>query len=233
MLPSDSVFERLRGALVVSCQAEPPSPFNSPERVADFARCAVMGGAAGIRTCGIEKTRAVLSAVDLPVIGLTKGVFPDGTVCITGSFDDFKDLASLGVHIIAVDGTPRRRAGGLTGPEYIARLRELYPGQLLMADIATLEDAIACREAGAHCVSTTLAGYTPETLSQASEGPSLQLLRACKAALDCPVFAEGRYNTPADAAEAIRSGAFSVVVGSAITRPQVITGWFAKAISDV
>ena len=181
----------------------------------------------------ISYTQRSISAVDIPVIGLTKSVFPDGTVCITGSFPDVEKLVSLGVHIIAVDGTPRRRAGGLTGPEFIARLRELYPGQLLMADIATPEDAIACRKAGAHCVSTTLAGYTPETLSQASEGPSLQLLRACKAALDCPVFAEGRYNTPADAAEAIRSGAFSVVVGSAITRPQVITSWFAKAISNV
>ena len=233
MSASDSVFARLKGGLVVSCQAEPPSPFNSPERVADFARCAAMGGAAGIRSCGIEKTRAVLSAVDLPVIGITKGSFPDGSVCITGTFEDVDALVSLGVHIIAVDGTPRLRAGGLTGPDFIACLREKYPSQLLMADIATLEEAAACRKAGAHCVSTTLAGYTAYTQEEASGGPSLGLLRSCSTTLDCPVFAEGRYNTPAEAAEAIRAGAYAVVVGSAITRPQVITSWFAKALGDV
>ena len=230
MLRSNSVFDLLRGRLVVSCQAEPPSPFDSPERVADFARCAVMGGAAGIRSCGVEKTRAILTAVDLPVIGLTKAKFPDGTVCITGSFEDVEALVGIGAHIVAVDGTFRKRAGGLTGPEYIARLRDLYPEQLLMADIATLEEARACRAAGADCVSTTLAGYTPDTLEEATGGPSLGLLQSCAAQLDCPVFAEGRYNTPAEAASALHAGAFAVVVGSAITRPQVITSWFVKAL---
>ena len=226
------VFAQLKGRLVVSCQAEPPSPFDLPERVADFARCAAMGGAAGIRTCGINKTRAVLSATDLPVIALTKGRFPDWTVCITGNFGDVEALARLGAHIIAVDGTFRLREGGLSGPQYIAALRKRFPQQLLMADISTFEEASACAAAGADCVSTTLAGYTPATLSEAEVGPSLPLVRECVAKLDCPVFAEGRYNTPAEAAEAIRAGAFAVVVGSAITRPQVITGWFVKALEN-
>ena len=232
MTRSDNIFQSLKGRLVVSCQAEPPSPFDSPERVADFARCAVMGGAAGIRTCGIEKARAVLSAVDLPVIALTKSSFPDGTVCITGTMDDVDALVSLGVHVVAVDGTLRLREGALMGPEYIARIRKRHPDQLLMADISTLEEAVLCRAAGADCVSTTLAGYTPETLSEASEGPSLALLRECVRTLDCPVFAEGRYNTPAEAAEAVRNGAYAVVVGSAITRPQVVTSWFVKALEQ-
>ena len=149
MTRSDNIFQSLKGRLVVSCQAEPPSPFDSPERVADFARCAVMGGAAGIRTCGIEKARAVLSAVDLPVIALTKSSFPDGTVCITGTMDDVDALVSLGVHVVAVDGTLRLREGALTGPEYIARIRKRHPDQLLMADISTLEEAVLCRAAGA------------------------------------------------------------------------------------
>ena len=143
MSRSNSIFDRLKGGLVVSCQAEPPSPFDSPERVADFARCAVMGGAVGIRPCGIEKTRAILSAVDLPVIGLTKAQFPDGTVCITGSFNDVEKLVSLGTHIIAADGTFRTREGGLSGPEYFSELRRLYPGTLLMADISTFDEAVA------------------------------------------------------------------------------------------
>ena len=227
------VFAALKGRLVVSCQAEPPSPFDSPERVADFARCAELGGAAGIRTCGIEKTRAVLAATSLPVIALTKGRFPDGTVCITGKEEDVAALVALGAHIIAVDGTFRLRGDGITGPQYIAALRDRFPHQLLMADISTLEEAVACEASGADCVSTTLAGYTPGTIAEAEGGPSLPLLRECVAALRCPVFAEGRYNTPADAAEGVRSGAFAVVVGSAITRPQVITSWFVNALQNV
>ena len=100
-----------------------------------------------------------------------------------------------------------------------------------MADISTFSEAEACVAAGASCVSTTLAGYTPDTLSQSEGGPSLELVRECSSALGCPVFAEGRYNTPAEAAEGIRHGAFAVVVGSAITRPHLITSWFVKAIS--
>ena len=226
----NNVFESLKGRLVVSCQAEPPSPFDNPRDVASFARCAIMGGASGIRSCGLEKIKAILSLTNLPVIGLTKAKFPDGTVCITGNFADVEALVAIGTTIIAVDGTFREREGGLTGPQFIAELRKRYPSQLFMADISTPEEALECRKAGADCVSTTLAGYTPQTRGQLSDGPSLKVLDECVAACDCPVFAEGRYNTPAEAASAIAHGAHAVVVGSAITRPQLITEWFVKAI---
>ena len=225
-------FSLLKHRLVVSCQAEPPSPFDNPEDVAKFAICARMGGAAGIRTCGVQKARAIMEAVDLPVIGLTKARFPDGTVCITGCLEDVRALIEAGVDIVAVDGTFRLREGGLTGPQYIACLRSMWPGQLFMADISTLEEALACRAAGADCVSTTLAGYTPQTLDQACGGPSLDLLKRCSEKLDCPVFAEGRYNTPAEAARAMQCGAHAVVVGSAVTRPHLITEWFVKAVEQ-
>jgi N-acylglucosamine-6-phosphate 2-epimerase len=230
MSSTNNIFASLKGHLVVSCQAEPPSPFDNPRDVASFARCAIMGGAAGIRSCGVEKIKAILEVTDLPVIGLTKGKFPDGTVCITGSFAEVESLVNIGTPIIAVDGTFREREGSLTGPQYIAALREKYPSQLLMADISTPEEALACRKAGADCVSTTLAGYTPATQHQSSDGPSLDVLEECVALCDCPVFAEGRYNTPAEAAMAIAHGAHAVVVGSAITRPHLITEWFVKAI---
>ncbi|MFZ9415961.1 MAG: N-acetylmannosamine-6-phosphate 2-epimerase, partial [Alphaproteobacteria bacterium] len=51
------------------------------------------------------------------------------------------------------------------------------------------------------------------------------------AGLGAPVFAEGRFNTPALAAAAMRAGAHAVVVGSAITRPEVVAGWFAAAVA--
>lgn len=232
MSSSSSIFDSLKGRLVVSCQAEPPSPFDNPRDMASFARCAIMGGASGIRSCGVEKIKAILDITDLPVIGLTKGKFPDGTVCITGNFADVDALVRIGTPIIAVDGSFREREGFQDGPQYITELRRRYPSQIFMADISTVEEALACRKAGADCVSTTLAGYTPGTKDQAEAGPSFKVLEECVAECDCPVFAEGRYNTPADAAAAIARGAHAVVIGSAITRPHLITQWFVKAISN-
>ena len=44
------------------------------------------------------------------------------------------------------------------------------------------------------------------------------------------VIAEGNINTPEKARRGIELGAFSVVVGSIITRPQLITKSFAEAL---
>ena len=133
--------------------------------------------------------------------------------------------------LIAVDGTFRLRENGLTGPEYIRKIKERYDGIKIMSDISTVDEAIACREAGADCVSTTLCGYTPYTMKETKHGPSLEILRNCVKALPgCPVFAEGRYNTPVEAARGIENGAWAVVVGSAITRPHLITQWFSEAL---
>ena len=228
---SHNFFDKLKGKLVVSCQAEEGSPFNSPEGVCAFAQCALQGGASAIRSCGVEKTDYILRHISLPVIGLTKSYFDDGFVRITGSFDEFEQLVGIGTPLIAVDGTFRLREGNLTGPDYIRIIKQKHPGVLIMADISTVEEAVACHAAGADCVSTTLCGYTPDTLSESVVGPSIEMLKQCVSSLPgVPVFAEGRYNTPSDAALAITSGAWSVVVGSSITRPHLITSWFVSAV---
>lgn len=226
------IFQQIKGRLVVSCQAEGDSPFNSPEGVAMFAKCAVMGGAAAIRTCGVEKSDYLVRHIDLPIIALTKSYFEDGFVRITGSMAEVEQLMAVGADVIAIDGTLRHREG-LSGPEFIRKVKTIHPDVVVMADIATLEEARACREAGADCVSTTLCGYTPETVAESKSGPSLELLRKIvKEMPDYPVISEGRYNTPAEAAEGIKAGAWAVVVGSAITRPHLITEWFVKAVTE-
>ncbi|MCR4417616.1 MAG: N-acetylmannosamine-6-phosphate 2-epimerase [Ignavibacteria bacterium] len=224
------IFEELKNGLVVSCQSEGDDPFNSPEGVTLFARAAEMGGAKGIRSEGIEKTKSILANVKLPVIGLIKSQFEDGSVKITGSFRDFESLLEIGCHIIAVDGTFRIREG-LSGPKFISQLKKRY-NALIMADIATYDEAIACVDSGADCVSTTLSGYTPETRHLNNNKPDFDLLRKLVNNLRVPVFAEGRYNTPEFCAEAIKIGAWSVVVGTAITRPRIVTSWFVSAIEN-
>ena len=220
----NNILASLKGQLVVSCQAEPPSPFDNPKDVTSFARCAIMGGAAGIRSCGIEKIKAILEITDLPVIGLTKSRFPDGTIRITGTFAEVESLVNIGTPIIAVDGTFREREDALTGPQYIAALREKYPLQLFMADISTPEEALACRKSGADCVSTTLAGYTQYTVK--THGPDLDLIKALADKVDVPVIAEGRFLTPEDVDKGLAAGAHSVVIGKMITNAMFITSQF-------
>ncbi len=217
--------------MIVSCQAEGDDPFNvDPEYMALFARAAEMGGAIGIRTQGIAKLEAIKRATKLPVIGLLKGKFADGTVKITGSYSEVEQLIYAKSDIVAIDGTFRERVG-LSGPDFIREVKKRY-GCLILADIATYEEAKACEEAGADCVSTTLNGYTPNTI-QYHEGPNYDVLKECVKGLSIPVFAEGRYNTPAEAGEAMKLGAYAVISGTAITRPRVITQWFVAEINKV
>jgi N-acylglucosamine-6-phosphate 2-epimerase len=223
----NEIFATLKNRLIVSCQAEGSSPFNSPEGVAMFARAAVDGGAAGIRSEGIDKTALIIKTVRVPVVGLVKSAFDDGYVRITGSFKDVEDLLAIGTTIVAIDGTFRMREN-LSGPDFIARVKERYDC-VVMADCATEREALACVAAGADCVSTTLSGYTPDTRGNGN-APDAALLGALAKALPVPVIAEGRITTPDMATEMISLGAWSIVVGSAITRPTEITSWFVRSI---
>ena len=227
----NKLIEQLKNSMIVSCQAEGEDPFNAnPEYMALFAKAAEMGGAIGIRTQGIEKLKAIKRATKLPVIGLLKSQFADGTVRITGSFAEVEQLIAAGSDIVAIDGTFREREG-LTGPEFIKVVKQRY-GCLVLADIATFAEAKACEDNGADCISTTLNGYTPDTL-QFHDGPNYDVLKECVDGLKIPVFAEGRYNTPAEAGKAMELGAYAVISGTAITRPRVITQWFVEEIKKV
>ena len=222
------IISKLKHGLIVSCQAEGDSPFNSPEGVTMFAKAAIAGGAVGIRSEGIEKTKMILNTLDVPVIGLIKSQFDDGSVKITGSFSDVDDLSSIRCPIIAVDGTFRKR-DGLTGPEFIHRIKSEIDA-LIMADIAKDDEAIECEKAGADFISTTLNGYTPETLKDKTHSPNFKLVKSFIKKIKKPLIAEGRINNPADAKKMIDLGAFAVVVGTAITRPHIVTSWYVDAI---
>ena len=227
----DNILKKLKGRMIVSCQSEGTDPFNKrPEYMGLFAKAAEMGGAKGIRAEGIEKIKAIKEVTALPIIGLLKSKFQDGTVRITGSFDEVEKLISLDCDIIAIDGTFRLR-DGLCGPDFITEVKRRYDC-LVLADIATCEEAVACEKAGADCVSTTLNGYTPETIGEGHEKPNLHLLQEMTRSLNIPVFAEGRYNTPRDALEAMSLGAYAVISGTAITRPRIITQWFVNAVEQ-
>lgn len=228
---ASEVFAQIKGGLIVSCQAEEGDPFNSPEGVTMFAKAAKAGGAAAIRSRDIDKTTAIVQAIGLPVIGLTKSKFPDGSVRITGSFREVEAILSTGIDIVTIDGTARLR-DGLSGHDFIKEVKKRY-NCAVMADIATLEEALACYDCGVDCVSTTLSGYTPETLHLKTEEPDFKLVEALlNSRISCPIIAEGRINTPQFAQKMISLGVHAIVVGTAITRPRIVTSWFADAIKQ-
>lgn len=226
-----NVVEQLKGGMIVSCQSEGDDPFNQPQYVALFAKAAEMGGACGIRTEGVKKLLAIKDITNLPVIGLIKSHFADGLVRITGSWQDIKDLLNAKSDIIAIDGTFREREG-LSGPAFIKEVKSKYPNAIVLADIATYKEALACQEAGADCVSTTLSGYTPDTLDK-HDGPDYELVERLVKSLQIPLFAEGRINTPLEAQKMMELGAYAVITGTAITRPRVVTQWFVNAVKNV
>jgi N-acylglucosamine-6-phosphate 2-epimerase len=212
------------GTLVVSCQADETSPFNAPAFIAAFAQAALSGGAKALRLEGTANIAQVRPQVDCPVIGLIKKPQRGATsVYITPTLKDVAQLDAAGADIIAFDATLRER------PVSVAQLiSEIHAcGRLAMADISTLSEGVAAAEAGADYVSTTLSGYTTYTLERPK--PDLALIESLVSRGIRPV-AEGNIRTPAEACAALDAGAFAVVVGSAITRPEVITRWFTEAL---
>ena len=100
-----------------------------------------------------------------------------------------------------------------------------------MADVDSLASAQYAGACGVDVISTTLAGYTAETVaSSPKQSPDFGLLATLIEAFPTvPIIAEGRFWEPAQVAEALALGAYAVVVGSAITRPHHITARFLKA----
>lgn len=215
--------ETLRGRLVVSCQPVPGGPLDRPEIVVGFALAALQSGAAGLRIEGIANLKAVRAATPAPIIGLVKRDFPDTPVRITALVEDVEALAAAGADIIAFDATRYRHPE--PAADLFAAIRR--SGRRAMADISTAAEARAAVAMGVDFVGTTLSGYMEGPVP---EEPDFALLRAI-AGCGRPVIAEGRIRTPEQAGAAIAAGAYAVVVGSAITRPEHITAWFATAVA--
>ena len=223
---NEQLISALRGRLIVSCQAPEGTPLHGSSFMAAMARAAEVGGAAGVRANGPDDIRAIKAAVPLPIIGIYKIRDPEFEPYITPTFEAAREIAEAGADIIAVDATLRPHPKNLTAAELIAQIKTL--GLPVMADISTLEEGISAAEAGADIVATTMSGYT--TYSRRSDEPDFALIRELVASIKVPVIAEGRIQTPEQARQAIDLGAHAVVVGAAITRPDVITKRYVEAL---
>lgn len=195
-----------------------------------MALAAKEGGAYGIRANTKEDIAEIKARVDLPVIGIVKRDYEDSKVYITPTMKEINELMEVKPDIIALDATHSLRPGGRTLDEFYREIRKSYPEQLLMADCSTVEEALHADQLGFDFIGTTLVGYTDQSRDLKIESNDFEIIRQIVAKVKHRVIAEGNINTPEKAKRVIELGAFSVVVGSIITRPQLITKSFAEAL---
>lgn len=226
------MLENLKRKIVVSVQAMPDEPLYQEVALNAMIKSVVTGGAGGLRLAGARDVKnAKKMYPNLPVIGITKPKkIPDNfldVVYITPTLNDAKEIIEAGADIIAFDATMRERPNGEKLCDIINFIKS--QNRLAMADIATYEEAKNAIELGADIVSTTLSGYTNETKNKPNE-PDFELCSALCRDFSVPVIVEGKIWTPEQAKRAFDFGAFCVVIGSAITRPQLITKRFTEIL---
>ncbi|MBI4534176.1 MAG: N-acetylmannosamine-6-phosphate 2-epimerase [Candidatus Melainabacteria bacterium] len=237
--PSTNVWssvQALSGGLVVSCQASLGEPLATPQCILALSLSAINGGAKGLRLEGVENIQYVRKHTHVPIIGLIKSQSIPAEdrlnkVYITATFEEAKAVVAAGADIVAIDATSRPRPDGMSPGLLISSIHKEL-GKPVWADISQTQEGIAAVELGADVVSTTLYGYTSQTYLPKDAGPALELLQQLCQTVSVPVVLEGRIWQPDHVSQAFAIGAYAVVVGSAITRPQLITKRFVRAISS-
>jgi N-acylglucosamine-6-phosphate 2-epimerase len=221
------MINRLKNKVVVSVQAMPSEPLYAENCTIAMMKSVVKGGAGALRVAGARDVRNAKQLFDVPVIGLTKPeVIPANwqeIVYITPTIRDVLELVNAGADIVAFDGTSRHREHNDTLEEIIKYVK--INKRISMADISTVEEGLNCEKLGANILSTTLSGYTQHSPMK-SEGPDFELLEELVKQTSVPVVLEGRIWEPEEVNRAFELGAHCVVIGSAITRPQLITRRF-------
>lgn len=213
----------MKRGLIVSCQALPGEPLHSSFIMGRMAIAAAESGAVGIRANSVEDIKEIKKQVELPIIGIIKKEYPGMQSFITATMTEVDALVGTGVEIIAVQATMDQDEA------FLQSIFTKYPSQKFMADISTTEEGLRADRLGFHYIGTTLIGYTPQSQHVEKFTVLEELIKQCKK----PVIAEGNFNTPEQAAKAIEMGAYCVVVGSAITRPQIIAKWFSDAVNEI
>ena len=222
-------MEELRHKLIVSCQALPDEPLHSDFIMAPMAVAAKEGGASGIRANSVVDIAAIRKAVDLPIIGIIKRDYQGADVYITATMKEVDELMTVRPDIIAIDATTSTRPNGESLKEFFQKVKEKYPDQLWMADCSTIDEMLTADQLGFDFIGTTLVGYTKQSQGDKIESNDFEIIRKALSELSHPLIAEGNIDTPDKVRRVLELGAYSVVVGSAITRPQLITKKFVEA----
>lgn len=227
----NELLNKLKNRLIVSCQAFENEPLHGSDTMAKMAIAAKMGGAVALRGCWPNDIKAMKAATNLPIVGIYK-VMDENTdvskdIIITPTFETAKAIYDAGADIIALDCTKRRSS--LETEKLIYKIKTELD-IMIMADISTLEEGINAAKFGADIISTTLSGYT--SYSTQSNEPDFKLIQELVENIDNPINAEGRYWEPEQMIKAFEYGAWTITIGSAITRPELITKRFTDRLKQ-
>lgn len=222
----------LKNKIVVSCQGykELGNPFFTKEDMLKMVLSVKRAGGYAVRLNSPETITFIKEQIpNVIVVGIWKVETANTEVFITPTFEEAKTLIDLGCEIVAIDGTSRMNRLGQKGYEVIRQVKKAFPNQIIMADLATLEDARESVLAGADIISTTLSGYTAETNNKNKKEPDIELIRDIRKEFpDVYINAEGRVWTIEDVKRAFLEGADVVTIGSAITNPMLIAQRFIE-----
>lgn len=227
------ILQQLRGKLVVSCQAYEDNPLYGVDNMVTMAKCVLKGGAEGLRVCWPQTAIEVRKFCKAPIIGINKIMDPlnfdmYSSVFITPTYQSAVEMIEAGCDIIALDGTMRKRPNGEKLADIVQRIKGNYPHILLMADLATVEEGIACAAMGVDILSSTLSGYTEETKGKSELEPDYQLIKELKEKTNCFINGEGRIWNLEQLNTVWNSGADMVTIGSSITNPMKTTKYLIK-----
>ena len=214
-------MNRLKRGLIVSCQAVKGEPLYGYGIMHLFAKAAKEGGATGIRAL-VDDVDSIKDEVGLPIIGLVKEIYDDSEIYITPTKKEIDRLLATKCDVLCMDATLRLRPEGETLEGLYEYARANANGREIMADVSTLEEAINADRLGFDYISTTMRGYTPYTTQY--EIPDVDFVAEClKHVKNAKVIAEGGVFEVSHMEKISKVNPYAVVVGSAITRPKVIT----------
>lgn len=229
---SNQFLEKVKGGIIVSCQALPEEPLHSSFIMSKMAKAAKAAGALGIRANSIVDIQAIQDEVQLPMIGIIKQEYDNSEVFITPTLKEIRAVCATGVEVVAIDATLRTRPDGMLLSEVVSQIKKEYPNTLLMADTSCLEDVQYAIKNGFDIIGTTLYGYTSDTRGFNISDNDFSYLKKVLEISMVPVIAEGKIDTPEKAKRALDLGCIAVVVGGAITRPKEIAERFVLAVKQ-
>ena len=225
---NNTILSKLKGGLIVSCQALENEPLHSSYVMQRMAVAAMRGGAVGIRANTVEDIQKIKEEVSLPVIAIIKRDYQGSDVYITPTMAEVDELMAVQPDIIAIDSTDRTRPFGETLGSLFQKVQRKYPNQLFMADCSTIEEGVAAAKMGFDIIGTTMSGYTSYTSNEIL--PNYDMVNELVQITGKPVIAEGGISTPEQLKKVMEKGAFAAVVGTAITRPMDITKKFVSVL---
>ena len=223
---------QLAGGLIVSVQAPEGSPLRDPQVIAAMAEASLANGAIGVRLESPEHIGAVRRRCpEALIVGLWKRTYADSPVYITPGWQELAAVWAAGADVVALDATQRRRPGGEDLATLVQRARHEL-GALLMADVDSVEAGLQAAELGCDWIGTTLYGYTEATA--ALRPPAWPLLAPLRDRLPEPttLICEGGISSPAQARQALETGADAVVVGTAITGVDLQVMAYRRTMAD-